>query len=233
MTCCVQLLMVAAACGLQAAAQISAPVIFGSARFTLLSPRLVRMEYDGNATFDDRPTITITNRSVPVVAGFVTQISEDTVQISTDAMVIVYSKAAGAAPIQGFTPSNLQISATLSDGRVIQWQPGQPQAGNLRGTFSYLDCYAPPMECVQQYQGRIGDGLIALDGWNLLNDTGAMRLSPVDPGDPIPWNWWAPAPGGDYVDWYFHAFGKDFRGALKEISAFAGRPSLPPRAVFG
>ena len=41
-------------------------VTAGAARFTVLSPRLVRMEYDPAKAFEDRATLAIVNRKLPV-----------------------------------------------------------------------------------------------------------------------------------------------------------------------
>ena len=34
-------------------------------------------------------------------------------------------------------------------------------------------------------------------------------------------------------DWYFMAYGSDYRAALKDFTLFAGKVPLPPRFVFG
>ena len=43
-----------------------AVVISGNARFTVLTPQLIRMEYSNTAQFEDRATLAFLNRNVPV-----------------------------------------------------------------------------------------------------------------------------------------------------------------------
>jgi alpha-glucosidase len=47
-------------------ANLEAIVVSGKARFTVLTERLIRMEYDENAIFEDRATLAFVNRKLPV-----------------------------------------------------------------------------------------------------------------------------------------------------------------------
>ena len=47
-------------------AQYGAIVVSGNARFTILTDRLVRMEWAENSAFEDRASLTIVNRNLPV-----------------------------------------------------------------------------------------------------------------------------------------------------------------------
>ena len=48
------------------AADPAAAVVVGRARFTVLAPRLLRLEYSETGTFEDRPTLAFVNRKQPV-----------------------------------------------------------------------------------------------------------------------------------------------------------------------
>ena len=45
-----------------------AMVIFGKARFTVLTPRLVRMEWAEDSRFEDRATLGVVNRALDIPA---------------------------------------------------------------------------------------------------------------------------------------------------------------------
>eukprot|EP01120_Amphizonella_sp_Union-15-10_P010944 TRINITY_DN4546_c0_g1_i15.p1 TRINITY_DN4546_c0_g1~~TRINITY_DN4546_c0_g1_i15.p1 ORF type:complete len:870 (-),score=176.31 TRINITY_DN4546_c0_g1_i15:56-2665(-) len=68
-----------------------AVVIFGHARFTVLTPTLVRMELskDGKV-FDDRQTIQIVNRNLPVPEFSVTNPNPTTIVISTGKLTLTH-----------------------------------------------------------------------------------------------------------------------------------------------
>ena len=44
----------------------SSTVIVGNARFTILTPKLLRMEWSEDGKFEDRATLTFINRKLPV-----------------------------------------------------------------------------------------------------------------------------------------------------------------------
>ena len=51
-------------------------------RFTVLSPRMIRLEYSPNGIFEDRPTSLVINRSFPKVPYSITE-SNTLIQIDT------------------------------------------------------------------------------------------------------------------------------------------------------
>ena len=56
-----------------------AQVICGNARFTVLTPHLIRMEWAEDGIFEDRATLGIVNRNLPVPAFKVKKSSSKTV----------------------------------------------------------------------------------------------------------------------------------------------------------
>ena len=108
-------------------------VIEGNARFTVLSPRMVRMEYDSTGKFVDNPSFVFTNRNVPAVA-FTKSRKANWLVIKTDEMELRYKSGSGK-----FSAANLQITYTKDPVHLIHWQPGMVNSGNLKGTFRTLD----------------------------------------------------------------------------------------------
>jgi hypothetical protein len=44
-------------------------VTSGKARFTVLTPRMIRIQYSSSSQFEDRATFAVINRNLPVVAN--------------------------------------------------------------------------------------------------------------------------------------------------------------------
>ena len=57
-------------------------IIGNKYRFTILTPRMIRLEYSINGVFEDRPTSLVINRSFPKVPYSITE-SNTLIQIDT------------------------------------------------------------------------------------------------------------------------------------------------------
>jgi hypothetical protein len=186
-------------------------VTCGEARFTLLSPRLARLEWVANGQFEDRATYAFPTRYGPAVR-FTTQTDGDTLVLCTEAFELRYRAGSGQ-----FTADNLSI--VFHSGNVSgQWTPGMPNPGNLRGTLRTLD------GC--EGDAALGEGLVSRAGWALFDDTRSVVFNSED-------GWVAPRPDRDAQDWYFACYGHDFKTALAEYTRFGGAPALIPRYVLG
>lgn len=105
------------------------------------------------------------------------------------------------------------------------------QKGNLKGTYRTLDGYDGDMF---QYSNPktvmpLEDGLLATDGWTLIDDSKNYLFDGAKD-----WDWVKERTSADGAqDWYFMAYGHDYKGALKSFTKFAGKVPLPPRYTFG
>src|SRR5579885_1193399 len=102
----------------------------GHARFTVLTPRLLRLEWSAAGIFEDRGSLAFPQRyaSPP---PFTATTEQGVTTITTDKLLLEYRHAAGP-----FSSENLSI--TLK-GAPHTWRPGQPNLGNLHGTAPTLD----------------------------------------------------------------------------------------------
>ena len=66
----------------------------GRARFTVLSPRLLRMQWSASGGFSDAPTIAVVNRRLPVPAFTVAHPNATAITITTLALVLTFDDAA-------------------------------------------------------------------------------------------------------------------------------------------
>lgn len=187
-------------------------VASGQARFTVLTPQLIRMEWAADGKFEDRASLVFINRRL-AAPGFDSDFDGEWLVLRTNKLLLRYKRSSGR-----FSPENLEISLTLN-GRQVTWRPGAPDAGNLGGTIRTLD-------------GVKGDtplepGILSRDGWVLVDDTARPLLNNSD------WPWAMPRPAGERQDWYFFGYGHDYKAALADFTRVAGKIPLPPRFAFG
>lgn len=101
-------------------------------RFTVLTSRLLRLEYSPRGQFEDRPSQVFWYRAQPVPT-FTSKNSDGQIEIETDHLHLHYQ----VTP-DGFMPDTLSITLKDSD---TEWHYGDSPEGNLRGTARTLDNY--------------------------------------------------------------------------------------------
>jgi alpha-glucosidase (family GH31 glycosyl hydrolase) len=215
-------------------------VEFGNARFTVLTPHLIRMEWSTNGKFEDRASLVFLNRRLPVPKFDKSSTDgQNTLTIVTDALKLTYTPMPDGKPLPpgspGFTPETLEVSVTVGHEQVT-WHPGQADPDNLLGTAHSLDGAKGT-----QLRDPLEPGLVSRSGWALIDDTTRPLFDSTDftfrDGEKSPWPWGIERPAdqkpGSYIDWYFFGYGHDYRQALGDYVRVAGRIPLPPRYAFG
>lgn len=202
----------------------------GKARFTVLTPEMIRIQYSDRSLFEDRATFAIVNRRLPVPA-FTAVEKDGYLEIKTSALTLKY-KIGGV--IDGRHPSAevLNISMQLN-GRPVLWYPGKDDAMNLKGTTRTLD-------------GQIGDnkrqelenGLLSRAGWSIIDESplarrgdGSTTFAFDKQVDGI--DWVAEPIDKQAIDWYFMGYGHQYKKALGDYIKVAGRQPMPPLYVLG
>ncbi len=213
-------------------ANSQAVVVVGNARFTVLTPRLIRMEWAADGKFEDHASFAFLNRNLPVPAFTHTLTRNSTGQaltLSTHALKLTYTVASGG---EGkFTPENLEIHFQMA-GKQMVWRTGMPDTGNLLGTTRTLDGARG-----SHTDEPIGQGLISRDGWVVVDDSTRPLFDSANfsftQGENSPWPWVKLRPPGDRQDWYFFGYGHHYKQTLGDFVKVAGRIPLPPRFAFG
>ncbi len=204
----------------------AAVVVAGNARFTVLTDRLIRMEWSEDGRFEDRATLAVVNRCLPVPAFKVSQSAARTV-IRTGALTLVY-KGRGK-----FTEENLSVSFQMpvkgaKKPATVVWKPGSDESGNLLGTARTLD-RCKTKEDIFKVQG-MDKGVISRDGWAVVDESARQIFT----DDPSPWQHWVEArPAGERQDLYLFAYGHDYLSAIRDFARIGGQVPLPPRFAFG
>ena len=174
-------------------------------RFTVLTGRLIRMEYNEKGIFEDRATQTVINRDFDVPEFKVTR-RNGTVKILTDAMEITY---------HGGAFSKNSLSARFICDSRYEWHFGEQQF-NLKGTARTLD--EVNGEC------ELEDGIMSRCTMATLDDSKSLILA--DDG-------WIDVRDDAVIDMYLFAYREDYKGALKDYCRLTGRTPMIPRYALG
>ncbi len=207
--------------------QTLANVVYQDAnvRFTLIDEGTLRLEYAPDGKFVDNKSFMAVIREYPKVNYNIKNNTKQVV-INTSKLKLVYKKGTGP-----FSKENLTISSAKTISKSFVWKPGMKQMGNLKGTYRTLDGYdgSEYQYSTPKHEMPIEDGLLATDGWTLIDDSKSLLFDGAKD-----WDWVTErkiAEGAQ--DWYFMAYGHDYKGALNSYTKFAGKVPLPPRYTFG
>jgi len=207
-----------------------AVLVVGKARFTVLTPEMIRMEWAPDGKFEDHASFVFINRRLPVpkFESAVTKSGQvQQLKLKTAALTLTYSPSDDGK----FTAENLAIELIV-EGKPVTWHPGLADDGNLQGTTRTLDGAlggktAEPMD----------PGLISRSGWVLVDDSKRPLFDSDNfsfkEGEKSPWPWVMERPTGDRQDWYFFGYGHEYKKALGDFVKVGGRIPLPPRFAFG
>lgn len=179
-------------------------------RFTVLSPRLIRLEYSKEGVFEDRATGIVVNRSFPKVSYSVTE-SDTLIQIDTGVFTLTYVKDSELKS----GPLGSNIKAVIN-GTNIEWQMNNPEVKNLRSINYSIDSIKDKI--------ILDKGLYSFDGFYLLDDSKSPVLDENDNFIPRK---------GDIKDLYLFMYNKDFDGCLTDYFTLTGYPNLIPRYALG
>ncbi|MGX5689015.1 TIM-barrel domain-containing protein [Arcticibacter tournemirensis] len=189
-----------------------------NARFTVLTPRLIRMEWNSSKSFDDHASFVVVNRKLPVPA-YTSKRENGWLTIKTGELEMSYKLNSGS-----FNQENLKIKMLKSD--TISWSPGKKQKYNLKGTYRTLDNYDGDTHLHNGKKIELEDGILSRDGWYFLDDSSDLRLDNSD----WPWVYTRENAG---TDWYFMGYGSDYKSALYDFSQISGKVPLMPRYALG
>lgn len=204
-----------AVAGAATGATKDATVVAGNARFTVLTPELVRMEWAEDGRFEDRASLTFVNRDLAVPEFKVTR-SRSGLTIKTASLKLTYRISKEA-----FSADNLKVEF-LTAGKKTVWTPGADDSANLMGTTRTLDNVNGRKHTAKD---PLEKGILSRDGWALVDDSKSYLFDSE--------GWVTARPEGNRQDWYLFAYGHEYRRALADYSKVAGKAPMPPRYVFG
>ncbi len=211
-------------------ANAEAVVTVGKARFTVLTPQMIRIQYSSTQKFEDRATFAVVNRQLPV-PEFTTSEDGNYLYIETSALKLRYRKG---SMITGSlkSPTNLMITLNVA-GREVTWYPGKEDALNLKGTKRTLDTASGDNQ-----RPDLENGILSRAGWAIIDESpktkrgdGSTTFAFDKVVDGI--DWVAEPVDKSAIDWYFMGYGHEYKKAIGDYIKIAGRQPMPPLYVLG
>ena len=175
-------------------------------RFTVLTNRLIRIEYSKSGEFEDRATQAVINRKFDV-PEYTVQNNDGVLKIITDSMSIKYYGGE-------FSENTLSAHFEGKDSTGQEWFFGQNF--NLKGTARTLDNVNG--EC------ELEDGIMSNFSMTVLDDSKSLILA--DDG-------WIDVKQNDNIDIYLFAYKSDYLDELKAYYRLTGKAAMIPRYVLG
>ena len=197
-------------CAASEAVRTGNEVRLRAVRFTVLTPSLIRMEYDNRSLFEDRPSMVALKRDWSTV-DFTLKEEPGLLQIDTSHLRLRYVPRSGR-----FNALNLRVEL-LRMPKPVAWRPGLKNTGNLGGTRKSLDGITGPVD--------VDDGILSRDGWFMLDDS----RSPVVGDD----GWPAVRPNPFAQDFHLFGYNTDYARGLKDYTELCGAIPLLPSWAFG
>lgn len=202
-------------------AREEAVVIQGKARFTVLTSRMIRMEWAEDGIFEDRASFGVVNRNLPV-PEYTVRKGGRTLTLKTEDVTLVYKGQ------DKFNAENLSVTFTMN-GEKCRWMPGMPSDGNLLGTMRTVDGLLNA-QVLNKHGEPYDPGVISRDGWVVIDESD-RHLFEKSEGS---WTHWvATRPEGDRLDWYMMAYGHDYMAAVSDYIKIGGAIPMPPKYAFG
>ncbi len=184
-------------------------------RISLISERIIRLEYSPDGKFNDRPTQLVKKRNIGLPDFSVRQ-DNNLVEITTKYFILTYVKE---RPFQGPAVDpmrNLKITLQSRDrDRNKDWYVGHAEAKNMLGNMVGVDVNIPK---------QLQKGLYSLDGFTSIDDSlGKIIMEDGTLAEPIP----------KHMDIYVFMYDRDFKQALFDYFKMTGAPALIPRYALG
>ena len=184
-------------------------------RISVITERIVRLEFSQNGQFNDRPTQLIKKRNVGLPDFSVRQ-DATMLELTTKYFSLTYIKNQPFVGTKLDPMKNLKITLLSKErDRNKDWYVGHPEVRNMLGNISGVDVALP---------AGLQKGLYSLDGFVSIDDSNSKVI--MEDGtlaDPIP----------NHLDVYVFMYDRDFRQALFDYFKITGAPALIPRYALG
>ena len=184
-------------------------------RITVLSERLVRLEYNPSGVFNDLASELVKFRNFPKV-DFEKQEDSRYLTIKTKYFSLSYTKEKSFDGGRLMPMSNLKIELTGTDKSWYYRHPEVKNTKDYKGNFFSLDGNDNDMKSTKGLYSP--DGFASIDDSNTyLYDTDKNIYARVENG----------------IDIYVFMYNKDYDLALKDYFTLTGYPALIPRYALG
>ena len=180
-------------------------------RITVISECLIRLEYDAEGIFEDRPTEFAICRDFNV-PEFKAEQDEKFLEIKTKYFILNYAKGKPFEASKVAPDANLKV--TLNDTDKM-WYPNHPEARNFYGTNVSIE---------GKDNKRLEKGLYSTDGFCSIDDSLSLIIDE---------DGYLKDPERKRVDMYLFMYRRDFGKCLRDYFTLTGKPPLIPRYALG
>lgn len=180
-------------------------------RFSVLTPRLIRMEYSETGEFTDLPSQFATFRDFPKT-NFILEEDDKVLEISTSRFRLEYLKEKSFEHNKVNPGNNLKVTLIDSDK---EWYYNHPEVRRFN-SLSTLD-----LSKKEQIEVK---GLYSLDGFASYDDSKSLIINEGGTLENRKTN---------SFDIYLFMYGPYYEDALKDYFQLTGKPNLIPRYALG
>lgn len=174
-------------------------------RFEVLSPRLIRIEYNKNNSFEDRATSLVVSRNLGDTTFTHTE-TDIALTITTEYFTLTYIKG---NPISG---NNIKV---LINGTDREWTPNNKEIRNL-GSLSYS------LDNLDNTKLKLNKGLYSFDGFVVLDDSKNLVIDNENFNN-----------REETTDLYLFVYRSDLGLCLQDYFSLTGYPPMIPRYALG
>lgn len=179
-------------------------------RFTILTSKMIRMEYSDKGIFEDKATQKVINRNFPDV-NFTVIEKNDTLEIITDDLYLTYNIG------KRFNKHNLNIRMLNNNySHHATWYFGNKCESNLKGTARTLDGVDGSCE--------LEDGLLSRHGYSVIDDSKSLVINEnglIEPGEE------------NKINIYFLGYNRNYIECLNDFYNLCGKTPMLPRYILG
>jgi len=184
-------------------------------RISVITERIIRLEFSPSGQFNDRPTQLIKKRNIAAPEFSVRQ-DANILEITSKYFSLTYIKGQPFIGSKVDPMRNLKITLLSKErDRCKDWYVGHPEVRNMYGNIVSVDSNVPL---------HLQKGLYSLDGFASIDDS----LSKIIMEDGT-----LASPLQNYFDMYVLFYDRDFRQVLFDYFKMTGAPSLIPRYALG
>lgn len=195
---------------LQGKCKVASCVVGETFRFTVLSSRMIRLEYSENGVFEDRPSVFAGCRCFADPAFEVCN-QNGKLELHTEYLSLFYNQKLPSL-------SGLSIKVrSETRGIYSTWHYGDDLLENLGGTARTLDMADGEIPLCNGIQSR-------LQGYSVIDDSSSPLIESDGTIKPR---------SDKVIDLYFFGYGLDYQAALNDFFALSGKPPMLPRYAFG
>ncbi len=177
-------------------------------RITVLTEMLIRLEYNEEGQFEDRPTQMVYHRDFPKVDYRVVR-SKDGIEIHTPKLSVYYDEKL-------FSKNGLSIQVKGNLSHYLSTWRYSESIQDLKGTARTLDMIDGEVE--------LEGGILSQYGCALLDDSTTQVITE---------DGWIEPRISTAKDLYFWGYGHDYKLALKDFYYLCGSTPLLPRYALG